>query len=231
MGKDKTEAALIELLNRVKNHKMTPEEQEAQRRSFAFGNANISNPDVTRELVDKAAINLELEQSKALAQQLDNRCIVNMRAIEKLELYGGDGPPMEGAFLVNTEDAASLGVELRDLFKLAEREAAEDAYRAHLLQMARAGFMTPADMLTDGDGNLITDIRCCSIEAAEGMPDGTYRPARPHRASQEFALYGERRRIARDLPLVPRIRKVLKWHFAPDNILGWSATLRFLWGR
>ena len=34
---------------------MTPEEQEAQRRSFAFGNANIDNPDVTREMVDEAA--------------------------------------------------------------------------------------------------------------------------------------------------------------------------------
>jgi type VI protein secretion system component VasK len=35
--------------------KMTPEEQEAQRRSFAYGNATIDNPAVTRELVDEVA--------------------------------------------------------------------------------------------------------------------------------------------------------------------------------
>jgi hypothetical protein len=34
---------------------MTPEEREAQRRSFAYGNASLSNPDVTRELVDRVA--------------------------------------------------------------------------------------------------------------------------------------------------------------------------------
>jgi hypothetical protein len=34
---------------------MTPEEQEAQRRSFAYGNAHIENERVTREMVDDAA--------------------------------------------------------------------------------------------------------------------------------------------------------------------------------
>jgi hypothetical protein len=34
---------------------MTPEEREAQRRSFAFGNANIDNPNVTRAMIDRAA--------------------------------------------------------------------------------------------------------------------------------------------------------------------------------
>ena len=34
---------------------ITNEEIEAQRRSFAFGNANASNPAVTREMVDMAA--------------------------------------------------------------------------------------------------------------------------------------------------------------------------------
>lgn len=34
---------------------MTPEEQEAQRRSFAYGNTAIGNPAITRGLVDKAA--------------------------------------------------------------------------------------------------------------------------------------------------------------------------------
>lgn len=34
---------------------ITAGDAERQRRSFAFGNANISNPDVTREVVDEAA--------------------------------------------------------------------------------------------------------------------------------------------------------------------------------
>ncbi|MGA2964033.1 MAG: hypothetical protein ABSD96_20385 [Candidatus Korobacteraceae bacterium] len=34
---------------------MTPEEQEQQRRSFAYGNANIENDAVTRAVVDQVA--------------------------------------------------------------------------------------------------------------------------------------------------------------------------------
>jgi len=34
---------------------MTPVEREQQRRSFVYGNVHLSNPDVTREMVDKAA--------------------------------------------------------------------------------------------------------------------------------------------------------------------------------
>jgi hypothetical protein len=34
---------------------MTASEKEAQRRSFAFGNANIENESVTREIVDLVA--------------------------------------------------------------------------------------------------------------------------------------------------------------------------------
>ncbi|HJX53451.1 MAG TPA: hypothetical protein VJ801_11860 [Polyangia bacterium] len=34
---------------------MTPEEKELQRRSFAYGNANIENERVTRETIDSAA--------------------------------------------------------------------------------------------------------------------------------------------------------------------------------
>lgn len=34
---------------------MTPQQQEAQRRSFAYGNTNIENNRVTREIVDNAA--------------------------------------------------------------------------------------------------------------------------------------------------------------------------------
>lgn len=43
------------LLAKVKGYVMSPEEREEQRRSFAHGNASISNPKVTRAMVDKAA--------------------------------------------------------------------------------------------------------------------------------------------------------------------------------
>jgi hypothetical protein len=52
------------LLERAAAHKMTPEELEAQRRSFAYGNAAIENPDITREMVDKAARQIEAETHK-----------------------------------------------------------------------------------------------------------------------------------------------------------------------
>jgi len=48
---------------------MTPEQQEAQRRSFAFGNANIHNPNVTRELVDRVADEMAGKRSPDLAAE------------------------------------------------------------------------------------------------------------------------------------------------------------------
>lgn len=52
---------LDELIAWSRTHQMTREEQEAQRRSFAYGNAHLSNPDVTREIVDRAAEELKDE--------------------------------------------------------------------------------------------------------------------------------------------------------------------------
>lgn len=51
----KGEMALDESLEKARTVEMTPEQQEAQRRSFAFGNTSIENPNVTREMVDEAA--------------------------------------------------------------------------------------------------------------------------------------------------------------------------------
>jgi hypothetical protein len=48
--------------------KMTPEEKEAQRRSFAYGNANISNANITRELIDDAA-DIVREMTTVVAKQ------------------------------------------------------------------------------------------------------------------------------------------------------------------
>lgn len=53
---------LERLLKAAKKFTMTDEEQEEQRRSFAYGNANIENENVTREAVDQAAAELSAEQ-------------------------------------------------------------------------------------------------------------------------------------------------------------------------
>jgi hypothetical protein len=46
---------LEKLLEAAKYRRLTAEEQEEQRRSFAFGNANIENARVTRETIDREA--------------------------------------------------------------------------------------------------------------------------------------------------------------------------------
>jgi hypothetical protein len=55
---------LHDLLEAAKNFVLTPEEKEKQRRSFAYGNVVIENPHITREMVDRAAdeINEHLEE-------------------------------------------------------------------------------------------------------------------------------------------------------------------------
>lgn len=44
-----------DLLKRARNRRMTREEREEQRRSFAFGNSNIENDTITRDSVKKEA--------------------------------------------------------------------------------------------------------------------------------------------------------------------------------
>lgn len=51
------------LLKAARNISMTAEEHEQQRRSFAYGNANIENARVTKETIDRAARLLEEEKS------------------------------------------------------------------------------------------------------------------------------------------------------------------------
>ena len=48
--------ALIEKARRVR---MSNEQQEAQRRSFAYGNAAFENPRITRDMVDEQAKRLK----------------------------------------------------------------------------------------------------------------------------------------------------------------------------
>lgn len=49
---------LQELLKAAKKAIPTPQEQEEQRRSFAYGNTKIENPRITRETVDREAESL-----------------------------------------------------------------------------------------------------------------------------------------------------------------------------
>ena len=56
---------IIQLLEAAKAHTFTPEEKEAHRRSFAYGNTKIENPRITRELIDREADKLNAEAQRA----------------------------------------------------------------------------------------------------------------------------------------------------------------------
>lgn len=45
---------LQKLIEATRHIEMTPEHLAEQRRSFAFGNCNIENPRVTREMIEEA---------------------------------------------------------------------------------------------------------------------------------------------------------------------------------
>jgi hypothetical protein len=47
--------ALKKLLEAAKTAKPTPEQREAQRRSFVYGNTHFENELITREMVDREA--------------------------------------------------------------------------------------------------------------------------------------------------------------------------------
>lgn len=53
---------LQELLARAKGVKMSTEEREQQRRSFAYGNSNIENPQITRESIQRQAEKLKTDE-------------------------------------------------------------------------------------------------------------------------------------------------------------------------
>jgi hypothetical protein len=51
--------SLIEMARTIR---MTPEQAERQRRSFAYGNVKIENDSITWEMIDRAAEELEKEK-------------------------------------------------------------------------------------------------------------------------------------------------------------------------
>ena len=52
------------LLEAARERKVTPDEEEAQRRSFAYGNTHFENECITREMVDKAAEALKAAEAR-----------------------------------------------------------------------------------------------------------------------------------------------------------------------
>jgi hypothetical protein len=48
-----------ELIESIRGIIMSPEQLRAQRRSFAYGNTTIENPDVTRDIVARADADFE----------------------------------------------------------------------------------------------------------------------------------------------------------------------------
>lgn len=55
--------SLQKLINAARMVKTTPEDREAQRRSFAYGNTAFENDLITREMVDKQAEQIANERS------------------------------------------------------------------------------------------------------------------------------------------------------------------------
>ena len=54
----KMNTQLRELIEKARKVVMSDDDQEEQRRSFAYGSAKIENDDITREIIDQAAIRL-----------------------------------------------------------------------------------------------------------------------------------------------------------------------------
>ena len=52
------ETQLARLIDQARKHRMTPEEEEAQIQSFAYGNTHLENDSITREDIREAAESL-----------------------------------------------------------------------------------------------------------------------------------------------------------------------------
>jgi hypothetical protein len=53
---------LERLIERAREHKITPAEHQAQVRSFAYGNTHLENPSITRDDIDRAMTSLRDER-------------------------------------------------------------------------------------------------------------------------------------------------------------------------
>ncbi len=55
-------AGMKALFEKAETIELTDEEKEEQRRNFAHGNAHLHNPDITRDIIDKAADKIDAEK-------------------------------------------------------------------------------------------------------------------------------------------------------------------------
>ncbi|GGK49963.1 hypothetical protein [Salinarimonas ramus] len=62
-------ASLQHLISLASKVRMTDQQQEEQRRSFAYGTTHIENETVTRDMVDRAADKLKSGQNVEPAQR------------------------------------------------------------------------------------------------------------------------------------------------------------------
>jgi len=56
------DANLQRLIELARQHKITPEEHDAQVRSFAYGNSHFENEAITRQDIDRAVDALKLSE-------------------------------------------------------------------------------------------------------------------------------------------------------------------------
>lgn len=64
--------SLDELLKRARNVRMSKQDSEAQRQSFAFGSAAIENEEITRETVRTAAEELAARSKRVIQVSSDD---------------------------------------------------------------------------------------------------------------------------------------------------------------
>ncbi len=60
---------LKQLIEKARSVKMTAEDRERQRRSFAYGNTALENPLITREMVDAEADALKSEACREMSAE------------------------------------------------------------------------------------------------------------------------------------------------------------------
>ena len=119
---------------------------EKQRRSFAYGNAAIDNPNVTREMIDKAAE--EITMTTPTDAELKCDCQQNHMGPD----VHWDGCPMSRVSLLIRLAALSAEVEAYEGMKegaairIADLEAEVDAYK----DMKEVWETRIADLTTDG---------------------------------------------------------------------------------
>lgn len=54
---------LQKLIEQARRHKMSPEERDAQVRSFAYGNTHLENEAITKSDIDRAMTSLKEERA------------------------------------------------------------------------------------------------------------------------------------------------------------------------